>query len=404
MITRTHLADRSLLLRSITPPREGRVTGSDRLRAVWVSGAFGFGDDLAYFRDVLGQFARRFPDAAVLVREGYPLERYPELPLVPDLRFWVRGRDRRVGEFTYTGNLRVPTPRAVWRMLRRPTDVVIVVEFTPTALVSAATAHLRGRRVVQLIESEPSFRGGAEGRLATTVKRIFARRSHIVLVSNERTAQYARERLGIRAGRLRVGPYLTSQPAEDPPPAFDDGGPVRFLFLNSLQRRKGLHLLLAALAVLPDHGRQWTLDVVGDGPERAALERQVVDLGLVERVRFHGRRPHDEVTADYARAHVVICPTQGDYRSLAGFEAVNARRPVVLSTRDGAAEEIIASGAAAVAVDPVDPRALAEALAAFLRDDARLAKQLEIAATPPDRFSVEAVGANLEAAVRAAAR
>jgi glycosyltransferase involved in cell wall biosynthesis len=258
--------------------------------------------------------------------------------------------------------------------------------------------------VVHLIESEPSFRGGAEGRLATTVKRIFARRSHIVLVSNERTARYARERLGIRPERLRVGPYLTSQPAEDPSPAFDDGGSVRFLFLNSLQRRKGLHLLLAALAALPEHVREWTLDVVGDGSERAAVERQVGELGLVERVRFHGRRPHDEVAADYARAHVVICPTQGDYRSLAGFEAVNARRPVVLSTRDGATEEIIASGAAAVAVDPVDPRALAEALATFLRDDAHLAEQLEIAAAPPHRFSVEAVGANLEAAVRAAAR
>jgi len=379
------------------------VGGSDHLRAVWVSGAFGFGDDLAYFREVLGQFARRFPGSAVLVREGYPVERYPELPLAPDLRFWVRRRDRRVGEFTYAGNLRVPTPRTAWRMLRRPTDVVVIVEFTPTALVSAAVAHLRRRRVVQLIESDPSFRGGREGRLATTVKSAVARRSHVVLVSNDRTARYARERLGIRAERLRVGPYLTSRPG-DPSAGADDGGPVRFLFLNSLQRRKGLHLVLAALAVLPEHSRDWRLDVVGDGPERTALERQVAELGLGEKVRFHGRRSHDEVAADYARAQVVVCPTQGDYRSLAGFEAVNAWRPVVLSTRDGAAEEIIGSGAAAVAVDPVDTAALAGVIAGFLRDDAYLANQLEMASAPPDRFSVDAVGANLEAAIRAAAR
>jgi glycosyltransferase involved in cell wall biosynthesis len=179
---------------------------------------------------------------------------------------------------------------------------------------------------------------------------------------------------------------------------------VRFLFLNSLQRRKGLHLLLVALADLPEHTRDWSLDVVGDGPERAALQQQVVELGLGDRVRFHGRRAHDEVAADYARAHVVVCPTLGDYRSLAGFEAVNARRPVVLSTRDGAAEEIVDSGAAAVAVDPVGTPALAEVLASFLRDDSHLATQLEIASAPPYRFSVDAVGANLEAAIRAAAR
>ncbi|MBW9121133.1 glycosyltransferase family 4 protein [Microbacterium trichothecenolyticum] len=379
------------------------MTASDHLRAVWVSGAFGFGDDLAYFREVLGQFARRFPDAVVLVREGYPVDRYPELPLAPDLRFWVRRRDRSVGEFTYTGNLRIPTFRTAWRMLRRPTDVVVVVEFTPTALVSATAAHLRRRRVVQLIESDPSFRGGRDGRIATTVKRAFARRSHVVLVSNDRTARYARERLGIRAERLRIGPYLTSQPAQ-PSTGSDDGGSVRFLFLNSLQRRKGLHLLLAALAELPAHTRDWTLDVVGDGPERARLEGQAVELGLAERVRFHGRRSHDEVAADYARSHVVVCPTQGDYRSLAGFEAVNARRPVVLSTRDGAAEEIVDSGAAAVAVDPVERRALAAVLASFLQDDTHLAKQLEIASVPPGRFSVEVVGANLESAIRAAVR
>jgi glycosyltransferase involved in cell wall biosynthesis len=379
------------------------VTGSDHLRVVWVSGAFGFGDDLAYFREVLGQFAQRFPHAAVLVRHDYPVERYPELPLAPDLRFWVRRRDRLVGEYTYTGNLRVPTPRTAWGLVRRPTDVLVIVEFTPTALVSAATAHLRRRRIVHLIESDPSYRGGARGRLATFVKRTVARGSHVVLVSNERTARYAREALGVPLERLHVGPYLTSQPGH-PPPASDDGGPVRFLFLNSLQRRKGLHLLLAALAALAEGSRDWVLDVVGDGPERGTLERQTAELGLGDRVRFHGRRSHDEVASDYARAHVVVCPTQGDYRSLAGFEAVNAGRPAVLSTRDGAAEEILDSGAAAVAVDPVDTRALAEALGAFLADDGHLARQLQIAATPPERFRVEAVGANLEAAVRAAAR
>ncbi|MGD7707099.1 glycosyltransferase [Microlunatus sp. Y2014] len=376
--------------------------------AVWVSGAFGFGDDLAYFRQVFAEFARRLPGSVVMVREGFPVDRYADLPLEPRLRFWTRRRDRVVDGFVYTGHRRVPTLRTAWRLLRWPADVVVVVEFTPTALVTAATAHLARRRVVHLVESTPDFRGGADGRLARTVKGLVIGRSTVVQASNEATARYVVERLGVDPTRVRTGPYLTSQPS-GVEPTVDDGGPVRFLFLNSLQRRKGLHLLLPALAEAGrdgDHapGRTWTLDVVGDGPERESAIALAEALGVADRVRWHGRVDHAAVAAHYAAAHVVCCPTQGDYRSLAGFEAVNAGRPVVLSTRDGAAAEICAHADAAVAVDPLDGPALRTALARYLRHDGFLADQLAAAATPPAVFGLDVVGENLAGAVRAAAR
>jgi glycosyltransferase involved in cell wall biosynthesis len=379
------------------------VVETERLRVNWISGAFGFGDDLAYFRQVIGEFARRFPKASISVREGYPTDRYPELPLRPLLRFWRKRRDRVVGDFVYTGNLRIPTPRALVRIARHPTDVVVVVEFTPTALLTIAVSRLRGRRIVQLVESHPRFRGGADGRLARVIKSIAARRCHVQLVSNPATADYVVSSLAVRPEQVRIGAYLTSVPS-DARPGSDDGGPVRFLFLNSLQERKGMHLLLDALgAVSSDARREWTLDVVGDGPARDALKRQINELGVASRVTFHGAVSHDAVGAHYCAAHVVVCPTQGDYRSLAGFEAVNALRPVVLSTRDGAAEEIVTSGAAAVAVDPLDVGAFSAALRRYLEDDDYLGAQLARAAHAPALFSLETVGSNLETAVRAAA-
>ena len=382
---------------------ESRAVGSEPLRVNWISGAFGFGDDLAYFRQVIGEFARRFPKASVSVREGYPTDRYPELPLRPLLRFWRKRRDRAVGDFVYTGNLRVPTPRALVRIARHPTDVVVVVEFTPTALLTILVSRLRGRRVVQLVESHPRFRGGADGRVARRIKSFAARRCHVQLVSNSATAQYVVSSLGVRPEQVRIGAYLTSSPA-DARPGTDDGGPVRFLFLNSLQERKGLHLLLDALSTVShDARRGWTLDVIGDGPARDQLRRQTDQLGLTSRVTFHGAVSHDAVGARYSAAHVVVCPTQGDYRSLAGFEAVNALRPVILSAHDGAAEEILGSGAAAVAVDPKDAAAFSRALARYLQEDDYLGTQLARAARAPAAFSLDTVGSNLEAAVRAAA-
>ena len=374
-------------------------------RVDWVSGAFGFGDDLAYFRGVLGGFARRFPSGRVLVREGYPVERYPELPLEPSLRFWQRRRDRLLDGVVYTGNLRVPTARTFTRLLRRPADVAIIVEFTPTAMVTAAAAHLRRRRVVQLLESVPTFRGGADGRLARAVKGALARRSHVVLVSNPATARYAVEHLGVRPGRLLTGAYLTSAPVSGSTEAADEGGPVRFLFVNSLQERKGLDLLLSALETATgDAAREWTLDVVGDGPARAHLEARAEVPGLRGRVRFHGHVAHEQVGSYYVGAHVVVCPTRGDYRSLAGFEAVNAGRPAILSSRDGAAEEIAEACPAVDVVDPLDRDAFAAALGAYLADGDHLATRLALAARVPARFGMEAVADNLALAVHAAVR
>src|SRR5690606_254807 len=62
---------------------------------------------------------------------------------------------------------------------------------------------------------------------------------------------------------------------------------LRLLFVGRLVERKGVHVLLDALALLPEEP-PIRLDVVGDGPEREALERRARALGIQERVSFHG--------------------------------------------------------------------------------------------------------------------
>lgn len=368
-------------------------------RVAWLSGMFGFGEDLAYFSQILGEFGRRFPYGVALVRKDYPIGRYPELPLKPELAFWVKKHDRVVDGFVYTGNRRIPTPATFWSLVRMKLDAMIVVEFTPTAIAGLLASRLARRPVVMLVESQPRFRGGGDTRAHRIVKGWLAKLARVVQVSSEATRDYVVTSLGVPERKVLVGPYLTSEPrlVEALRRPTD---PVRFLFLNSLQERKGLHLLVAALAATRTKptDRDWQLQVVGDGPQRAQVEADVVRLGLESRVSFCGRVGHDRVGEFYARADVVVCPTQGDYRSLAGFEAVNAGRPVILSSRDGAADEIVGSGAAATAVDPLDVDAFAAALNRFLVGD-HLEAQLSQAATPPSQFSVESVGSNVQAAV-----
>lgn len=140
--------------------RKDRTEAGEPPRIVWVSGAYGYDGDLIYFRDVFAEFVRRFPGGEIPVRRDFPVERYPELPLRPLLRFIRLGRSRRrVGDVEYLGVYRIPTPGTFVRLLRERAAAHILIEFSPTSLTGFVAARLTRRRVVLLIESDPAFRG-----------------------------------------------------------------------------------------------------------------------------------------------------------------------------------------------------------------------------------------------------
>jgi glycosyltransferase involved in cell wall biosynthesis len=133
-------------------------------------------------------------------------------------------------------------------------------------------------------------------------------RAHTVLVANERTRRGLPR--GIR-GRVRmlcengVDMALWQSPGLPPP------GPIRFAFLGLLVRFKAVDLLLRAFAQA-DLDASSGLDIVGDGPERPALEQLAADLGIAPRVVFHGFRAQAEAAAILARAHVFTFASLGD--------------------------------------------------------------------------------------------
>lgn len=380
--------------------RVSHVAAADA-RVAWVSGAYGYNGDLIYFRDIFAEFAKHFPAGIVPVDRLFPVERYPELPLVPILAFIRLGRSRRrVGDVEYLGVYRIPTIGAVTRLLRTRAHAHILIEFSPTSLTGFVVARLARRRTVLLLESDPGFRGAPGGRISLAIKRYVARRADAVIVSNRFGERFLRERLGVTHDRVVVGPYLTSAPAEPPgPDAALPSRTARILFLNSVTRRKGVGMLVEALAELPPEVRDsWTLDVVGSGDELEPLVRRVAELGLTERVTFHGRVAYADTGRYYARADLVVCPTLADYRSLNGFEAVNAGKPLLISCYDGAHDEIARVAEAATVIDPRDLRSLTDALAAAL-DPAALAQAKLVAADVPPDFTIRRVGENLARAV-----
>ncbi len=160
-------------------------------------------------------------------------------------------------------------------------------------------------------------------------------------------------------------------------------GPL-LLFIGNLVPVKGLDVLLEALALRRAAGQPFTLFLVGQGPQKAALQQQAERLGLADRVRFLGSRPHDELTSWYQAADLFVLPSRSEGVPLVLLEAIACGTPFVASAVGGIPE--IAPFGRSGLVPPEDPQALAAAIA-----DGLARGPLPAAEVRPVRSHAEAV-------------
>ena len=141
-------------------------------------------------------------------------------------------------------------------------------------------------------------------------------------------------------------------------------GPTIF-FVGRHEPRKGLAVLLAAMASLPVDTRLW---IAGDGPDTQAL--QMASAGD-PRIEWLGRVTDDEKLARMRGAHVFCAPSlRGESFGIVLIEAMAAGTAIVASDLPGYAN-VARAGRDAVLVPPGDARALAVALNEVLADAAR---------------------------------
>jgi glycosyltransferase involved in cell wall biosynthesis len=194
---------------------------------------------------------------------------------------------------------------------------------------------------------------------------------------------------GVRASMIRVIPSavdpasLQSERTRDAVRAAEgiDAETPCLLVLAALVRRKGIDVLLEALARLAKQGLEPVLWIGGEGPERAALEGTAESLGLASRARFLG--PRSDTPDLLAACDVFVLPSRHEGLGGAALEAMARGRPVVAS-RVGGLGEAVVHERTGLLVPPEDPEALAEALARLLRDEALRAR---LAAAGPDRIA-----------------
>ncbi|HSZ69035.1 MAG TPA: glycosyltransferase [Solirubrobacteraceae bacterium] len=185
-------------------------------------------------------------------------------------------------------------------------------------------------------------------------------------------------------------------------PRFD---PPSLVTVGHLVARKRHADVLRALAVLSKRHPALRYAIVGDGPERVALEGLAARLGVAERVEFCGQLPPAAALARARRCTLFAMPSTEEAFGVAYIEAMAAGLPAIGCRGEPGPEEIAAAGDGFMLVPPGDIERLTQRIDELLCDPQRLREASRRArATVAEHFTWERCGAQTVAAYEHALR
>jgi len=155
--------------------------------------------------------------------------------------------------------------------------------------------------------------------------------------------------------------------AQSPPQA--TGLAIRVLSIGQMIPIKGFHLALRAFAALLQKESEARLEIVGDGPERQALQRLATRLGIAESVKFVGWLPRERALSTFGHADIFLFPSC-EGAGMVILEAMAHGLPVVCLDFGGPGEMVTSECGFAVEVGDTETTvaALGTALVTLAKD------------------------------------
>ena len=154
---------------------------------------------------------------------------------------------------------------------------------------------------------------------------------------------------------------------------------------------KGIDKLIELLVTLDD----WHLTIIGDGPQRGALEQQAQSLGVADRVTFTGSISREAVFAHCVAADAFVLNTHFESFSYQVVEAMYSGSPTIV-TNVGSLPELITHGVEGVLFTPDDLPALATHIRSTQTDTAVWHKRTQAAVLKVQVFTIQACIAKLD--------
>jgi len=194
------------------------------------------------------------------------------------------------------------------------------------------------------------------GKFYLTTESMLSQRTDLFLFESAYSADIFRSKISNPHGLVRIVHNGVSRAEFEPVAVHADATDV--MFLGELRAAvKGVDVLIDAMAPMYQQGRKITATLVGDGPDREALQGQVTQRGLTDAVRF---MPAMAARAAFALGRCMVAPSRQESLPYVVLEAAAAGKPLI-ATKVGGIPEIYGSLSNTL-IPPGDINALAQAL------------------------------------------
>jgi glycosyltransferase involved in cell wall biosynthesis len=246
----------------------------------------------------------------------------------------------------------------------RESDLVHA-QWTLSAGAASLGQWLHHRPILATVQGSDIFQVPRNPVGAWVTRKVLNQCNHITALSH--ALKSATAELNVPTDKISIVPNGVDTGIFTPPR--DAEREKIILYVGSLIPRKGLKYLLDAapevFRVLPNY----RIVMIGDGPQKADLERQVEQLSVGDRVTFIPFRPSDEIREWMQRAQVLVLPSLEEGMGVVLLEAMACGTPVI-GCRVGGIQDVITPEVGAL-VPPADADSLSATLCDVLSNPSR---------------------------------
>jgi glycosyltransferase involved in cell wall biosynthesis len=233
------------------------------------------------------------------------------------------------------------TPGFLWHLLRFQPDAIISSEMGFRSMIAVAYGTVF-RKPVWIWWGGTLHSERDVGILRKVLRKAFSLWADRWVTYGQTSTEYLLS-LGVKRDRILQSQNVIDEERfkADVEPAWVIQPRPVVLYVGQFIERKGVKSLLYAAAILQRNGCEFSLLIVGSGPDKEALEHRAQALGLTN-VHFRPMQPPDKMPSVYRSADIMVFPTLEDVWGFVANEAILAGIPVLCSKYAGCAPELFA--------------------------------------------------------------
>lgn len=352
-----------------------RMTDSSNTRIAWLVPISAF-----YWQHALSEMARIYPSTRLFTASwpGYArgYENLLEYEIVGNVKI-VDKAGKAERDLGYSEFLKILSPKIVVNLLKYQPDVVFTASFGIWTILALIFKYIGGWQVIISYEGSSPRVDYTSSPLRLWLRRLMVKASDGCLTNTQSGRKYLVNTLWANSRQVFNFPHeipsLKSLTVEHNGLSLvanmpEAGSKVKFLFVGQIIPRKGLqHLLNTCQLLINQDINDFTISIIGDGPERQNLEEYCEVNGLSKYISWLGRIDYDQLGNHFIHSDVFVFPTLEDTWGMVILEAMLLGKPILASKLAGAAELVI-EGENGFTFVPTHPTELAVQMTTIIRN------------------------------------